>query len=275
MEVKEQAVKLGQIALTLVAASFLASTAQAGTICTVIADSSTGKTLIQDGNCAERVTPASTFKVALSVMGYDAGYLKDEHNPTLPFKQGYVDWGGDNWKQPTDPVRWLKYSVVWYSQQITKALGQDKLHDYATKFAYGNADFTGDPGKNNGLERAWIASSLKISPLEQVAFLQKLVQHQLPVRPEAMDKTMAIVEQRQIADGWTVHGKTGAAFPRLSDTTFDYRRGWGWYVGWASKGKQTYVFARLIQDEKKDQITPGVRARDALLKELPGLLARK
>jgi beta-lactamase class D len=261
--------------VTLVSALFLTSKAEAKTICTVIADSSTGKLLVQQGNCTDRVTPASTFKVALSVMGYDAGYLKDAHTPTLPFQQGYVDWGGDNWKQPTDPVRWLKYSVVWYSQQITKTLGQDKLRDYATKFAYGNADFSGDPGKNNGLERAWIASSLKISPLEQVAFLRKLVQQQLPVNPDAMSKTLAIVDQQQIADGWTVHGKTGAAFPRLSDTQFDYNRGWGWYVGWASKGEKTYVFARLIQDEKKDPITPGVRARDALLTELPSLLASK
>jgi beta-lactamase class D len=40
----------------------------------------------------------------------------------LAFKEGDPDWGGDNWRQPTDPTRWLKYSVVWYSQRITHAL---------------------------------------------------------------------------------------------------------------------------------------------------------
>jgi beta-lactamase class D len=105
-------------------------------------------------------------------MGFDSGFLNDEHDPTLPFREGYVDWGGDVWKQPTDAVRWLKYSVVWFSQRITSALGEEKLRDYAMRFGYGNADFSGDPGKNNGLERAWIGSSLKISPLEQLARLR-------------------------------------------------------------------------------------------------------
>ena len=79
------------------------------------------------------MTPASTAKIAFAAMGYDAGFLKNEHDPTLPYKQGYVDWGGAAWRQPTDPVRWLKYSVVWFSQQVTHALGEMALHDYAAK----------------------------------------------------------------------------------------------------------------------------------------------
>src|SRR5215217_3133008 len=152
------------ISLGILLAGLAASSAQAKTICTVIADAATGDVVFKQGNCEERFTPASTFKIPLSVMGYDSGFLKDAHNPTLPFKKGYADWGGDNWKQPTDATRWMKYSVVWFSQQITAFLGEDKLTEYARQFDYGNADFSGDPAKNNGLERAWIASSLKISP---------------------------------------------------------------------------------------------------------------
>ncbi|MNT95897.1 Penicillin binding protein transpeptidase domain protein [compost metagenome] len=70
-----------------------------------------------------------------------------------------------------------------------------------------------------------------------------------------------------------MHGKTGAAFPRRSDGSFDEARGWGWFVGWAQKGDSTVVFARLIQDDRKEPGTPGVRARDAFLGELPSLLA--
>ncbi|RDL51127.1 Beta-lactamase OXA-18 [Ensifer sp. M14] len=264
--------------LTLLAAGLLlaistASTAEARTICTLIADAGGDGTVLQEGDCDGRVTPASTFKVALSLMGYDSGYLKDEHEPTLAFRKGYVDWGGDNWKQPTDAVRWMKHSVVWFSQQMTKSLGEKTLHDYATKFDYGNADFSGDPGRNNGLERAWIASSLKISPREQVAFLKKLVNRRLPVSAHATAMTLKVVEEREIPGGWTVHGKTGAAFPRRADGSFDEARGWGWFVGWAEKDGRTFVFARLIQDERKEPGTPGVRARDAFLGELPALLA--
>jgi beta-lactamase class D len=264
--------KLHAAAMGILSPFLLASTAEAKIICTVIADAKTGDTVLQQGYCADRFTPASTFKVALSVMGYDADFLKDEHTPTLPFHKGYVDWGGEAWKQPTDPVRWLKYSVVWYSQQIAHALGEKTLHDYAVKFGYGNADFSGDPGKNNGLDRAWIASSLKISPLEQVAFLRKLVNRQLPVTAHALDMTLNVVDKISLPSGWIVHGKTGAALPRKPDYTFDEDHSWGWFVGWTSKGERTFVFARLVQDDKKEKGSAGVRTRDLLLQELPALL---
>ena len=246
--------------------------AHAATICTIVADARTGKTLFEQGDCATRVTPASTAKIAFAVMGYDAGFLKTEHDPTLPFKQGYVDWGGAAWRQPTDPVRWLKYSVVWFSQQVTHALGEKTLHGYAVKFGYGNADFSGDPGKHNGLERAWIASSLKISPREQIAFLARLVNRRLPVSAHALDMTLDIVEKHPVRDGWTVHGKTGMAYPRKPDYTFDEDHPWGWFVGWAEKDGRTAVFARLVQDEKKMPGTAGNRTRDAMYAELPTLL---
>lgn len=76
----------------------------------------------EEGDCRSRLTPFSTFKIAPIIMGFDSGFFSDAHTPALPFKVGYADWGGDNWKQPSDPVRWMKYSVVWFSQQITAVL---------------------------------------------------------------------------------------------------------------------------------------------------------
>lgn len=264
----------------IAAAAFLAAfviagaaPAQAKTLCTVVADARDGMILHQEGDCGSRVTPASTFKVALAVMGFDSGFLKDEHAPSLPFREGYPDWLGDVWRQDTDPVRWLKYSVVWYSQQITRALGVAKLEAYAAAFGYGNADFSGDPGKDNALERAWISSSLKISPLEQVAFLRRLVNADLPVGARAIEMTLRIVETTQAGGGWTVQGKTGSAYPRQADGSFDRARGWGWFVGWASRGDRTLVFARLNQDEQRMAGSGGLRARDAFLKEFPALAA--
>ncbi|MGB3877719.1 MAG: class D beta-lactamase [Shinella zoogloeoides] len=256
----------------LLAAGF-AMPAEARIICSIVADAENGEIILEKGDCKTRVTPASTFKVPLAVMGYDSGFLENAEEPALPFIKGYPDWGGDNWRQPTTPKRWLEYSVVWYSQRITEFLGYERLRDYAEAFGYGNADMTGDPGKDNGLERAWIASSLKISSREQVEFLKKLVNHELPVSAEAMDAAMEIVEGRDIADGWRAQGKTGMAYPRKTDGNFDYARPWGWYVGWARREDRTVVFARLMQDEKKQEPRTSLRARDGILEELPGILA--
>lgn len=235
-------------------------------------DAATGTVLVEQGDCQFRVTPASTFKIPLATMGYDAGILKNANTPVMAFRKGDPDWGGANWTRATDPANWMRFSVVWYSQRITHAMGAAELTRYARTFGYGNADFTGDAGENNGLDRAWIGSSLKVSPREQVAFLRKLVLGTLPVDKAAMANTHAIVENRA-TDGWVVHGKTGTAYPRHQNRSFDYARGWGWYVGWAEREGRTLVFARLTQARERTSGSPGMLTMEAFLREWPSLAA--
>jgi len=261
------------IALFLLPTLVLATgAAEAKTICTIIADAENGRVLVEEGDCKTRVTPASTFKITLSLMGFDSGFLTNEHTPALPFRQGYPDWGGDAWRQSTDASRWMKYSVVWFSQRITEALGAERFARYVADFDYGNADVSGDPGKENGLERSWISSSLKISPREQVDFLRRLLKRKLPVTAAAYDMTERVVETSRFGDGKTAQGKTGSAFPYNADGTLDRANGWGWYVGWTRQDGRTFVFARLNQDEKREKRPGGIRAREGFLAELPDLL---
>lgn len=247
--------------------------AQARVICTLVADAQSRQVLLSEGDCESRATPASTFKLPLTVMGFDAGIIISAQEPKLPFKEGYADWIAD-WRQDTDPAMWMHYSNVWYSQRITEKLGADKLAAYARSFGYGNGDFSGDPGLNNGLERSWISSSLQISPLEQADFVAALVERKLPVLPAAMEGAIGLIESAGVAEGWTLWGKTGSAYPRRTDRSFDYAKGWGWYVGWAEKDGRRLVFARLAQDEQRHKISGGLRARDALLAEWPEVAAR-
>jgi beta-lactamase class D len=250
----------------------LALPSQARTICTVVADAHTGAILLQDGDCASRATPASTFKIPLAVIGFDTALLTDPHAPAWPFRDGYPDWGGAAWRQDTDPAHWMKHSVVWYSQEITRRLGSAAFAASVAALDYGNADVTGDPGYDNGLERSWISSSLQVSPLEQVGFLRRLLKGNLPVSSHASEATQAIVEANRVG-AWTIWGKTGSAFPRNADRSFDRAHGWGWYVGWAKGGNSTLVFARLTQDEGGEKGSAGLRTRDGLLADWAGLAA--
>lgn len=247
--------------------------AEAKDICTLVADAETGAVLLDEGDCDARVTPASTFKVALAVIGFESGYLVDAETPVLPFREGDADWGGADWMQDTTPARWMRYSVVWYSQRITHALGAATVAGYLRDFDYGNADLSGDAGFDNGLDRAWLTSSLLISPREQAVFLLGLVNGTLPVSATAMERTRAIVESRPVG-GWTVWGKTGSAYPRRADRSLDYARGWGWYVGWAERENRRIVFVRLTQARERTRTSTGVLTRDALLDNWPALMAR-
>ncbi len=263
--------KLRHVALCLLGLGTVAPAAEARTVCTAFAEAGTGKILEQRGDCGGRVTAASTFKIAISLMGYDSGFLTDEHAPALPFHEGYPAWRPE-WRQTTDPTRWIDYSVVWFSQQVTLSLGEKRFQNYVSAFRYGNEDVSGDPGKHDGLTRAWLNSSLKISPLEQLAFLEQLVDRRLPVTPHAVDMTSRITAITTLPNGWEIHGKTGTGFPQTAGGADDEAHAYGWFVGWAAKGPRTIVFARLIQDERPEAGPAGLRARTALLGELPGVL---
>ncbi|QGZ33378.1 penicillin-binding transpeptidase domain-containing protein [Stappia indica] len=255
-----------------------AAPAQAGVLCTMVIESQTRSVLLEEGDCAARVTPASTFKVPLAAIGYEEGVLDGAHSPVWTWARGEVDWGGDAWRGDVDPLHWMEHSVVWYSQRMARQLGRAVLEQRTSALGFGNADFSGDPGEDNGLERAWIASSLTVSGREQALFLTKLVNRTLPLSERAQAQAEALLPAHEAGAGWTLTGKPGGAYPRRADGSFDRSRGYGWFVGWAeAKGAgegRRLVFVRLVQDETRKRGSPGRRARAAFLKEWPAIAKR-
>ena len=64
-----------------------AGAASAATTCTLVVDAATSATLIRTGDrCEAPVTPASTFKIPLSLVGFDSGILTDATHPAWPYK---------------------------------------------------------------------------------------------------------------------------------------------------------------------------------------------
>ncbi len=224
-----------------------------------------GKILKQEGDCKTRYSPASTFKIALALIGYDAHLLKNDTNPVLPCKPEY-DVFINVCKGPHSPKTWMRDSCVWYSQVLTQQLGQEQFTNYMVKFSYGNQDVSGDPGKNNGLTHAWLSSSLAISPAEQIGFLQKMTHNKLPVSNYAYTMTKKIMFIQEMAGGWKLYGKTGLGeqFDRNKQKTGLHH---GWFVGWIEKGNRIITFAVHLNDHKKHNTFTSLRARnEALIK---------
>jgi beta-lactamase class D len=207
----------------------------------LLVNGNSGASLLEVGpHIDERVTPCSTFKVALSLMGFDSGILQDENSPIWLFQEGYDD-SLESWKNSQTPRSWMKNSCVWFSRILTARLGMQKFEFYLAAFDYGNQDASG------GLTKAWLSSSLKISTREQVAFIQKILHKRHPVSPNAIDITRQILFLEELPNGWKLFGKTGWA--ELVKTP-EGRNELGWFIGWVEKGNIFFSFAYNIRQNK-------------------------
>lgn len=211
------------------------------------------------GHCEQRHSPCSTFKVAISLMGYDSGILKNESLPVYPYKGGSTVV--EACKQSQTPASWMRNSCVWYSQDVTQKLGMEKFKNYLKKFNYGNQDAAGDNGKNNGLTNAWLASSLEISPEEQVQFIKKLSEGKLPVSEKAQRLTKQILFVDNLDKGWKLYGKTGSKDKQT-----------GWFVGWIEKDNRKIVFAHYIEGSQKSDSWGGRIAKEEARLKLTQLI---
>ena len=225
-----------------------------------------------DGEATKRYSPCSTFKIAISLMGYEEGILVDEKHPQVAYAEKYGPCFLEVWKQPQDPISWIKNSCVWYSQWITPQLGEKKFADYVQKFHYGNEDVSGDPGKNNGLTRCWLSSSLKISPEEQLAFLEKLTTFQLPVSRRAQEMTQKILFIEKLPHGWKLYGKTGSGYQLKPDGSLNEDLKTGWFVGWVEKGDRKILFVHYLEDKEKNAAYGGLRAKGEAKEKLVKVL---
>lgn len=182
-----------------------------------------------------RFTPASTFKIPHALFALDAGIVKDEFQ-VFPWDGVKRSVGIEKYdavwnSNQTLPLS-MRYSVVWLYQQFARKLGVKRETNYMSRSDYGNATVGED------IERFWLDGSLKISALEQVAFLQKLYRNQLP---------FAVEHQRLVKD--TIVSEAGSDYKIRSKTgwgTLNDNSGIGWYVGWVEHDDGAVFFASNI-----------------------------
>jgi beta-lactamase class D len=212
--------------------------------CIVIREVETGR-LVYDSSsplCKERLYPCSTFKIPLALMAFDQGII---NNQSTSFK-----WDGKSqliksWEKDHNPRSWMKDSVVWFSQRITPQLGIGKIQNYLVDFQYGNRDFSG------GIEKAWLSSTLKISPEEQLDFLLRLKRRGLKLKSDSIDKVLSILPIEVDEPKLKIYGKTGSGFSWEDPTEKASPYRVGWYVGFAKKDAKEYAFAVAFRDKSE------------------------
>lgn len=224
------------------------------TACFILFDMQANKVIATYGadRCAQRISPFSTFKIPLSLMAFDKKLITQQ----TVFKWDHQDRSLDIWNQDQTPATWIKNSVVWVSQMLTPQLGLATIKNYLAKFHYGNQDFSGDPGKNNGLTQAWLGSSLKISGDEQLAFLKGVATNAFSLSREAIDNTKENMYVGDLPEGWKLYLKTGSSGSSPAGRE-------GWCVGFVEKAGEKYIVVlNFLDTHIADRLTPvGPEAR--------------
>lgn len=179
-------------------------------------------------------TPASTFKICNSLIGIETQVVSDQY-VVLPWDS--VEYQNPNWNKDTDLKTAFKNSTVWYYQELATRVGDSAMKLWLEELEYGNADISG------GITQFWLDGGLRISPMQQVVFLTKLVKNELPLQQFTMDAVKDIMIYDKTGE-YTIRGKTGWGFQEGKDI--------GWFVGFLETNGKTYVFANCVQAENPD-----------------------
>lgn len=173
---------------------------------------------------ATRFSPASTYKIPHTLFALDSGAVRDEFQV---FKWDGVKRDFEPHNQDQTLRSAMRNSAVWVYELFAKAIGEAKAGEYLRTTGYGNADPSTDRGNY------WINGNLRISPLEQLAFLGRLYRNELPFRLEhqRLVKDLMIVEAGRT---WILRAKTG------------WDGNSGWWVGWVEWQSGPVFFALNI-----------------------------
>ncbi|MEM8525322.1 MAG: class D beta-lactamase [Bacteroidota bacterium] len=177
--------------------------------------------------------PASTFKITNSIIALETGVV--ENDSTL------FEWNGELralsvWEQDMIFRDAFHRSCVPCYQEIARAIGAARMNEYLQKLSYGNmvVDFS-------NIDLFWLQGNSRISPMEQIDFLQRLYEKQLPIsdRTSAIMKKMIVMEE---TDDYKLSGKTGWAIRDGHNN--------GWFVGYLEKEEQLYFFATNVDPQE-------------------------
>lgn len=197
-----------------------------------------------------RFVPASTFKVANSLIALSTGAVKsvDEILPydgkPQPFK---------TWEKEMGLREAIKVSNVPVYQEVARRIGLARMRAGVTALGYGNRDIGAT------VDTFWLSGPLKISALEQTRFLARLARGELPLAGDIQASVRDILLLEH-GEGWALYGKTGwlmAEQPNL-----------GWWVGWVKKGDKYFSFALNIDMPQKSDAAKRLELGKASLKAL-------
>lgn len=173
--------------------------------------------------------PASTFKILNSLIALETGVISDEI--------AVLTWDGiqrkiPEWNRDLNMREAIQLSAIWFYQVLARRVGHEQMQKWVTQARYGNQKI----GGKDDIDKFWLEGELRITPQEQIQFLRRLYNNDLPFSKRSLSIVKDIMLMEQTPD-YTIRGKTGwigfvdNVTPKI-----------GWYVGYAGVGQKCLLF---------------------------------
>ena len=205
--------------------------------------------------------PSSTYKIPNSLIALETGVIKDDVAVLTwdGIERGLLDGSPiEEWNQDLNLRLAFEYSAIWFYQVLARKIGHQRMQKFVSQIEYGNQNI----GAEEDIDRFWLEGELRITPREQIAFLRRLYQNDLPFSPRTIDLVKDIMINEQTPN-YILRGKTGwdvSVTPNL-----------GWYVGYLEQNDNVYFFATNLDLDSENAATARLEVTRLCLRDL-GLL---
>ena len=204
----------------------------------------------------EAYLPASTFKIPNSLIALETGVVGDPDKDV--FKWDGITRDIEAWNKDHTLRSAIAASAVPVYQEIARLIGAERMQKYLREFDYGNADIGG------GIDQFWLTGALRIDPMEQIDFVDRLRRGTLPVSKRSQDLVRDILPVTQVGDA-TIRAKTGLLGAEIGKPSL------GWIVGWAEKGAERTVFALNLDVREPRHVADRMAIAQACLADIGAL----
>ena len=201
-----------------------------------------------------RFTPASTFKIANSLIGLSVGAVASV-DTVLPYRSDAPPFS-PAWEKDMGLREAIVVSNVPIYQELARRIGLGRMQAAVDRLGYGNRQI------GSVVDSFWLRGPLAISAVEQTLVLDRLARQALPF-PRQAQRAVREITLVESGPGWELHAKTG--------WQNGPNPGVGWWVGWVERQGVAYPFALNLDIRQRSDGAARQRLGRAAL-ELLGLL---
>jgi beta-lactamase class D len=204
----------------------------------------------------EAKLPASTFKIPNSLIALETGVVGDPDKDV--FKWDGVKRSIEAWNRDHTMRSAIAASAVPVYQEIARRIGQERMQKYVDLFEYGNRNIGG------GIDQFWLTGDLRIDPVQQIDFVDRLRRGVLPISKRSQDLVRDILPVTKVGD-CVIRAKSGLLGAEIGKPSL------GWMVGWAEKGSAATVFALNMDCREPRHIADRMTLTQTCLRDIGGI----